>query len=238
MFEKFTDSARRAVVLAQEEARLLGHDYIGTEHMFLALVHTDSRSGPESVAGEALASVGASTETLRQRVLAAVGEGWSTSEGHIPFTPGAKRVFEVALDISRRKGDQHISTAHLLLSLLSEPNGVPAQILSEMGVDLSALAQQVDAARIHHRERLRMGAPSPPPAAQELTVAALGVQRIVRAVASLQPLRSYHYLLALFDDQSSVAAQVLASFDIDRATVEQRIIEIGTAGTTDALPQD
>jgi ATP-dependent Clp protease ATP-binding subunit ClpC len=108
MFEKFTDSARRVVVIAQTEARLLGHDYIGTEHLLLALVHTDSRSGPDSVAGEALASVGVSIEPLRQRVLDAVGEGWSTSGGHIPFTPGAKRVLEAAVDVSRRRGDQHV----------------------------------------------------------------------------------------------------------------------------------
>jgi ATP-dependent Clp protease ATP-binding subunit ClpC len=238
MFEKMTSQAQGAIVLAQEVARGLGHHHIGSEHLLLALVHRPSNSGPESVAGEALASAGVSTQLLRPRVLAVVGEGWSAPVGFIPFTPGARRVLEEAANESRRRGDQHIGTAHLLVSLLHEPNGVAARVLAETGVDLAVLEQRVVAARIHHRERLQMAGPSPPFNTQQLTSAALGVQRIVRAVASLQPLRSYHYLVALFDDSSSVAAKVLASFGLDREIVQQRITDMGTEGTTDALPQD
>jgi len=234
MFEKFTDAARRVVVLAQEEARMLGHGHIGSEHLLLALVHET-----DGVAGEVFASMGVVLGPLRRQVLDAGGEGRSSTGGQIPFTPEAKGVLEGALRASRLRGDQHVGTAHLLLSLLEVPHGVAARILPGMGVDLSELEQQVVAARIHHRERFRMGGltPSPaPPATQELTPAALDVQRILRAVASFQPVRSYHYLLALFDDSSSVAARVLASFGLDREIVQQRITEIGTEGTTDEFP--
>ena len=233
MFEKFTDRARRVVVLAQEEARLLGHQYIGTEHLLLGLVHET-----DSVAGEALSSAGVSLEAVRQRVLDVVGEGGGTPSGQIPFTPSAKIALEVALNLATRMGDDHVGTEHLVLSVLRQRDGVAAQIVADLGIDASTVEQHIVDARTEHRERVTLATPVPPPAAQELTPAALGVQRIVRAVASLQPLRSYHYLLALFDDPSSVAAKVLASFDIDRATVEQRVTEIGTAGTSDELPQD
>ena len=233
MFEKFTDRARRVMVLAQEEARLLGHDFIGTGHLFLALVHE-----PDSVAGEALASAGLTLEVVRQRVTNDMGEGAGNPSGPIPFTPDAKSVLEGALHAATRLGDEYIGTAHLLLSLLRQPDDVATRIVAELGSDPTELAQRAINARADHRERLPMGATRQGAVAQNLTPAALDVQRVVRAVASLQPLRSYHYLLALFHDPSSVAAKVLASLNIDRATVERCITEIGTAGTTDALPDD
>jgi len=233
MFEKFTDRARRVVVLAQEEAQLLGHNYIGSEHLLLALIHD-----PESAAGDALASVGVSLEAVRRRVVDVVGDGGGSVTGHVPFTSRAKHVLESAVNEATRLGDDYVGTGHLLLSLLRLHDGVAAQIVTEMGTDTKALEQRVSAARTDQREPPQTGAAIPAAAAQELTPAALGVQRIVRAVASLQPLRSYHYLLALFDDPTSVAAKVLASFDIDRATVERRIVAIGIAGTSDALPHE
>jgi ATP-dependent Clp protease ATP-binding subunit ClpA len=152
----------------------------------------------------------------------------------------------MAFNLAKDRGDDHVGTAHLLLSLLGQLDGVAAQLVAELGVDPTALAENVDDKlsvvdeRTAQRERPTTETPAPRPVAvgQELTIAALGVQRIVRAVASLQPLRSYHYLLALFDDPSSVAAKVLVSLNIDRATVEQRIVEIGTAGTTDEFPHN
>lgn len=128
MFAKFTDKARRAVVLAQEEARLLGHHYIGTEHLLLALVHE-----PEGVAGEALASAGVTLTKARERVSALMGERGAVDDevggfrsGQIPFTPDAKRALERALNEATRLGDNYIGTGHMLLSLLRQPDGVAA----------------------------------------------------------------------------------------------------------------
>lgn len=231
MFEKFTDRARRVVVLAQEEARLLGHASIGSEHLLLGLVHES-----DSVAGQALTSAGVTLEALRRWVLDAVGDGGAAPSGPIPFTPSAKRSLEVALNLATRAGDDHVGTEHLLVSVLHQDDGLVAQIVADLGIDAATVEQHLIDARADHRERVHAATPEPTLVAQELTPAALGVQRIVRAVASLQPLRSYHYLLALFDDPSSVAAKVLASFDIDRDTVARRITAMGIEGTTDVLP--
>ena len=233
MFERFTSRAGHAVVLAQLEARLLGHNYIGTEHLFLALVRV-----PDTVAGEALASAGITLEAARQRVLHTVGEGWSTHNGHIPFTPGAKRALELSFREAARLGANYIGTGHLLLSVLRDPDGVAAKVVVALGADVAAFEGLVRTARTQNRERMHMDGPVPGRKARRLTPAAAGVKEGVLALTSAEPVRSYHYLLALFDDSSSVAAKVLASFDIDRAAVEQRITEIGTAGTTDELPQD
>jgi ATP-dependent Clp protease ATP-binding subunit ClpA len=232
MFERFTDRARRVVRLAQEEAWRLGHNYIGTEHLLLGLVHE-----PDTVAGEALASAGVSLEAVRRRVIEIVGEGGGITAGRIPFTPEAKRALERTLNEATRLGDNYIGTAHLLLSVLRQPDGDAAQIVVALGGDLEVLEQLVRIARTENRERVPVGSRSQSSTSRTLTPAAAGVKQAVLALTAAEPVRSYHYLLALFDDSSSVAAKVLASFDIDRATVEQRIAEIGTAGTTDELPQ-
>jgi ATP-dependent Clp protease ATP-binding subunit ClpC len=137
MFERFTDRARRVVVRAQEEARTLGHSYIGTEHVLLGL----TREG--GVAPEALEALGISTEAVRQHVEEAVGRGEASMTGHIPFTPQAKKVLEYSLRESRRLGHSYIGTEHILLGLLSEGEGVGARVLTELGADLDETRQQV-----------------------------------------------------------------------------------------------
>ena len=234
MFERFTSRARQAVVLAQEEARLLGHGYIGTEHLLLGLVHE-----PDTVAGEALAFAGVSFEAVRRRVIDIVGEGGAITAGPRPFTPDAKRALERTLNEAIRLGDNYIGTSHILLSMLRQADGVAAQIVVALGGDVAVLEQSVRIARTGNRERLHVGSRSQSSTSRRLTPAANGVKQGVLALTpGGVPVRSYHYLIALFDDPSSVAAKVLASFDIDRVTVEQRITEIGTAGTTDELPED
>jgi ATP-dependent Clp protease ATP-binding subunit ClpA len=138
MFERFTDRARRVVVLAQEEARLLNHNYIGTEHILLGLIHEG-----EGVAAKALESVGISLEAVRQQVEAIIGRGQQAPSGHIPFTPRAKKVLELSLSEAHRLGHNYISTEHMLLGLIREGEGVAAQVLVRLGADLNGVRQQV-----------------------------------------------------------------------------------------------
>jgi hypothetical protein len=138
MFERFTDRARRAVVLAQEEARLLDHDYIGTEHLLLGLARER-----EGVAAKALESLGISLEAVRAQVEGIIGRGQMTSGAQIPFTPRAKKVLELALRESRSLGHGYIGTEHILLGLVREGEGVAAQVLVTLGADLSRVRQQV-----------------------------------------------------------------------------------------------
>ena len=138
MFEKFTDRARRVVVLAQEEARMLNHNYIGTEHLLLGLVHEG-----HGVAARALESLGISLEAVRQQVEQIIGRGSQDPAGHIPFTPRAKKVIELAQRESDALGHGHIDTEHLLLGLVREGRGVAAQVLAELGGDLNSVRQMV-----------------------------------------------------------------------------------------------
>jgi ATP-dependent Clp protease ATP-binding subunit ClpC len=138
MFERFTDRARRVVVLAQEEARLLNHSYIGTEHILLGLIHEG-----EGVAAKALESLGISLEAVRNQVEEMIGQGGSSPSGHIPFTPRAKKVLELSLREALQLGHNYIGTEHILLGLIREGEGVAAQVLVKLGADLSRVRQQV-----------------------------------------------------------------------------------------------
>ena len=138
MFERFTDRARRVVVLAQEEARLLNHNYIGTEHILLGLIHEG-----EGVAAKALESLGISLEAVRRQVEEIIGQGGSSPSGHIPFTPRAKKVLELSLREALQLGHNYIGTEHILLGLIREGEGVAAQVLVKLGADLSRVRQQV-----------------------------------------------------------------------------------------------
>jgi ATP-dependent Clp protease ATP-binding subunit ClpC len=138
VFERFTDRARRVVVLAQEEARLLNHNYIGTEHILLGLIHEG-----EGVAAKALESLGISLEKVRQQVEEIIGAGQSPPSGHIPFTPRAKKVLELSLREALQLGHNYIGTEHILLGLIREGEGVAAQVLVKLGADLSRVRQQV-----------------------------------------------------------------------------------------------
>ncbi len=138
MFERFTDRARRVVVLAQEEARLLNHNYIGTEHILLGLIHEG-----EGVAAKALESLGISLEAVRKQVEEIIGQGTQSPSGHIPFTPRAKKVLELSLREALQLGHNYIGTEHILLGLIREGEGVAAQVLVKLGADLSRVRQQV-----------------------------------------------------------------------------------------------
>jgi ATP-dependent Clp protease ATP-binding subunit ClpC len=139
VFEKFTDRARRVVVRAQEEARALNHDFIGTEHILLGLVGEG-----QGLAAKALESLGIRLETVRERVEDIVPPGQvEVRTGHIPFTPRAKKVLELSLSEAKLLGHRYIGTEHILLGLLREGEGVAAQVLTGLGADLDGVRERV-----------------------------------------------------------------------------------------------
>jgi ATP-dependent Clp protease ATP-binding subunit ClpA len=138
MFERFTDRARRVVVLAQEEARLLNHNYLGTEHLLLGLIHEG-----QGVAAKALESLGISQEAVQAQVEEIIGQGEVAPSGHIPFTPRAKKVLELSLREAKQLGHNYIGTEHILLGLIREGEGVAAQVLVRLGAELSPTRRQV-----------------------------------------------------------------------------------------------
>ena len=138
MFERFTDRARRVLVLAQEEARLLNHSFIGTEHILLGLIHEG-----EGLAAKALESLGISLEAVREKVEETIGPAGSAPTGSPPFTPRAKKVLELSLREALQLGHNYIGTEHMLLGLVREGEGVAAQVLQQLGADLPRVRQQV-----------------------------------------------------------------------------------------------
>ena len=138
MFERFTDSARRVVVLAQEEARLLNHNYIGTEHILLGLVHEG-----EGVAARVLQGLGVRLDSVRSQVVETIGRGHRSPSGYIPFTARAKKVLELSLREALRLGHNYIGTEHMVLGLVREGDGVGAQVLEKLGGDLSMVRDTV-----------------------------------------------------------------------------------------------
>src|SRR5438093_10003753 len=138
LFERFTDRARRVLVLAQEEARLLNHNFIGTEHILLGLIHEG-----EGVAAKALESLGISLEAVREKVKETIGPAGAATTGSPPFTPRAKKVLELSLREALQLGHNYIGTEHMLLGLVREGEGVAAPVLQNLGADLSRVRQQV-----------------------------------------------------------------------------------------------
>ena len=138
MFERFTDRARRVVVLAQEEARMLKHNYIGTEHILLGLIHEG-----EGAAANALGSLGISLEAARRQVEEITGQGQQAPSGHIPFTTRAKKTLELSRQESAQLGSAHIDTEHILLGLIRDRTSTGARILVNLGADLDRVRQQV-----------------------------------------------------------------------------------------------
>ena len=177
MFERFTDRARRVVVLAQEEARLLDHNYIGTEHILLGLIHEG-----QGVAARTLGALGISLHATRQAVEEIIGRGAQAPSGHIPFTPRSKKVLELSLREALSLGSDYIGTEHILLALLREGDGVGAQILVGAGVSLSQVRPQIiellhgqgeqdapaAAASASHFASARLTVSAPPPTTDEL----------------------------------------------------------------------
>jgi ATP-dependent Clp protease ATP-binding subunit ClpC len=137
MFERYTDRARRVVVLAEEEARMLNHNYIGTEHILLGLIHEG-----EGVAARALESLGIMHQTVRQQVEEIIGQGQQAPSSSIPYTPRAEKVLNLALQEALQLGHNYIGTEHILLGLIREGEGVAAQVLVGLGADLNRVRQQ------------------------------------------------------------------------------------------------
>jgi ATP-dependent Clp protease ATP-binding subunit ClpC len=138
VFERFTDRARRSVVLAQEEARLLNHNYIGTEHILLGLVREQ-----DGVAAKALDSLNIKLDAVRREIEDVIGQGQAAPRGHIPFTPRAKKVLELSLREALQLGHNYIGTEHILLGLIREGEGVAVQVLEVLGADRNRARQTV-----------------------------------------------------------------------------------------------
>jgi ATP-dependent Clp protease ATP-binding subunit ClpC len=158
LFERFTDRARRVVVLAQEEARTLDHDYIGTEHILLGLIHEG-----EGIAAKALESLHISLEAARQQVEGIIGQGKAAPIGHIPFTPRAKKVLELSFREALQLGYNYIGTEHILLGLVREEEGVGAQVLQRLGPNLDSVGLAVIQELHGHSARKFRKIPSPSP---------------------------------------------------------------------------
>jgi Clp amino terminal domain, pathogenicity island component/UvrB/uvrC motif len=146
MFERFTDRARRAIDLAHDEARQLNHNYIGTEHILLGLIHEG-----EGVAAQALESLGISLDGVRQQVEQIIGQGRQEPQEHLAYTPRAKKVLELSLREAKQLGHNYIGTEHILLGLVREGHGVAAQVLTALGADLNRVRQQIIQVLHEHR---------------------------------------------------------------------------------------
>jgi ATP-dependent Clp protease ATP-binding subunit ClpA len=157
VFERFTDRARRVLVLAQEEARLLNHSFIGTEHILLGLIHEG-----EGVAAKALESLGISLTAAREKVGQTIGTAGGAPSGSPPFTPRAKKVLELSLREALQLGHSYIGTEHMLLGIVQEGEGVAAQVLVSLGADLGRVRQQVIQLVSGHQGRRALGASTDP----------------------------------------------------------------------------
>jgi ATP-dependent Clp protease ATP-binding subunit ClpA len=228
MFERFTDKARNVVVVAQEEARLLNHNYIGTEHILLGLI----RSG-DSVAARTLRRLGVSLEEVRTDVLEIVGAGGKAPGGHIPFTPRSKKVLELSLREALQLHHNYIGTEHILLGLLREGEGLAAQILVRRNLDLERVRMTVieelsrpDSVANHFGPGL---VPSHSPAAEDALA-------IARELAVSGPVGSHHLLEALARSEGSAAGRVLASLGIEPEALAAAIDALDLEATTDLTP--
>ena len=165
MFERFTERARQVVVFAQDEARALGHGYIGTEHLLLGLLRED-----EGLASRVLESLGVSAEAVREQVARIVGEGGEkrAAEGEIPFTPRSKKVLELALREALALGHEFIGTEHILLGIARENKGVASRILLDFGVDAERIRERT--AELHKAGGSQRYASGPPWATFECRV--------------------------------------------------------------------
>jgi len=251
MFERFTNRARHAVVLAQEEARRLQHNYIGTEHLLLGLL------GEEGIASEALERFGLSLASAREDVKATIGLGKMQVSGHIPFTPRAKKTLELALREALQLHHNFIGTEHILLGVLREGRGVAAQILQQHAPDLMAVRMAVldlmattpvETTASSRRWLRRRSAPVLSGAAEmrtegeraELNTTPAADKSLSEAarLAGSRPVGSHHLLLAAIGDPNSAAARALAAHgvDIDQVKAAARAADI--SGTSDEQPAE
>ena len=234
MFERFTDRARRVVVLAQEEARLLNHDWIGTEHLLLGLI-----SEGEGVAAQVLTRLGISIEAVRAKVESIIGEGLTEPpRGHIPFTPRSKKVLELSLREALQLGHNYIGTEHILLGLLREGQGLAAQVLVTLGADLSIVRESVIQQLSGYRSRSPAGTGVAPFMAPQETPAMARSRIEARRLAGSRAVGSHHLLLALLAIKDSLAAKALAELGVTGEAVEEQLGRLDAAGTSDETPEE
>jgi ATP-dependent Clp protease ATP-binding subunit ClpA len=255
MFERFTAYARHVVVLAQEEARQLNHNYIGTEHILLGLL-----GEPDGIAFRVLRDIGISLEGARQEVTAVVGTGKHAPSGHIPFTPRAKKTLEYALREALQLHHNYIGTEHILLGLIKEGDGIAAQILknhADLLTIRTAVVDRVPAGKAETTRVLRWlrearlsqrraGFPGEPgtaadqPTEQTMLTATPAADATLSEAARLaggQPVGSHHLLLAALADTDSAAARALAALGIDLEQAREALRGTDVTGTSDEPPE-
>jgi ATP-dependent Clp protease ATP-binding subunit ClpA len=229
VFERFTDRSRRVVVAAQEEARRLRHNYIGTEHLLLGLL-----AEHDGIAARALTALGVTEASARDAISKWVPPGNTELSGHIPFTPRAKKVLELALREALALNHNYIGTEHIALGLLREGEGVAAQVLTEFGVGLPQLRQQVVSLL-----PAGTGAPAAPTAS--LPAASPAVQIALhqaREDAGQSTVASHQLVLALLADPNSAARQALSGAGVDIDAAVQALSNAKISGTTDETDED
>jgi ATP-dependent Clp protease ATP-binding subunit ClpA len=217
VFERFTDRARRVVVLAQEEARLLNHNFIGTEHLLLGLIQEH-----DGVAAQVLTRLGVDLAATRARVENIVGHGDSAPSGHIPFTPRAKKVLELSLRESLSLDHNHIGTEHILLGLLREGEGVGAMALVASGVDLSTVRQEVLRFLASHDPEVVPQGMEPLADTGDAVKLMLEAQRL----AGEGPVRAEHLLLAIVNEQDTLTARAFAALGVTPEALTEKLIEL------------
>ena len=248
MFERFTNRARHVVVLAQEEARRLHHNYIGTEHILLGLL-----GEPDGAAGRALAGFGMSLEATRGEVTAIVSAGTTAPSGHIPFTPRAKKTLELSLREALALHHNYIGTEHILLGLIRESDGVAAQVLRQHA-DLPAISAAVinlapaaspetgGRGRRWLRRRGTAGPAEPGTPAEQAelnaTPAADTTLSEAARLAGTHPVGSHHLLLAALADPDTAAARALSALGVDLDQAKEALRSADVTGTSDELPEE
>ncbi len=247
MFERFTNRARHVVVLAQEEARRLQHNYIGTEHIVLGLL-----GEPDGYAYRVLGSFGMSLDGTREEVKAAIGTGSGAPGGHIPFTPRAKRTLELALREALKLHHDYIGTEHILLGLIRGGDGVGIQILQEHA-DLTQLRTAVlellsttptETTRLSRwlRRSSQAAAGETPEAGEQAelrtTPAADTSLSEAARLAGARPVGSHHLLLAALADPDSAAARALAALGVDLDHAREALRTADVTGTSDEQPEE
>jgi ATP-dependent Clp protease ATP-binding subunit ClpA len=254
MFERFTERARHVIVLAQDEARMLGHNYIGTEHILLGLLREE-----DGIAARMLDSLEITTEEVRAQVVHLIGQGHDEVTGQIPFTPRAKHVLELALREGLALGHDSIGTEHILLGLVRETEGVAARILNDFGADAETIQRAV--VRMLSGPAPALGAKPDPRVGSRRSgqatsgrrrPAQAGPARLTRGARNVLLLAqdearalkhaqvgSEHILLGLLREEHGLAARLLASLGITLAEVRDQVLRVAGEGnevTTGHLP--
>jgi ATP-dependent Clp protease ATP-binding subunit ClpA len=245
MFERFTDKARHVVVLAQEEARRLNHNYIGTEHLLLGLLGV-----PDGTGGRALASVGIKLDAARQDVAEIIGKGKATPSGHIPFTPRAKKVLELALREALQLQHNYIGTEHVLLGVIREGEGVAVEIMrkyADLLVIRTAVLDLIDTSgfeaspsRRWLRRRTAAFIADQPTKAETLSASPAADVTLTEAarLAGTAPVGSHHLMLAVLADPQTAAARALTALGIDLEQAKEALRSVDVTGTSDEQPEE